>query len=104
MTRPTKVQPVILCGRRSAEGTILILGVPPDRPETGYGCSQAVVELAPTLVVERFIEKPDEAAARQYLTEGGYYWNAGMFVLKAFVWLQAIECFRSDISASTRAA
>ncbi len=88
----------------AAEGTIVILGVTPDRPETGYGYIQAAVGYTPTLVVERFVEKPDEATARQYLAEGGYYWNAGMFVLKASIWLQAIESFRPDIAATTRAA
>lgn len=90
--------------RQAAEGAIVILGVTPDRPETGYGYIQAVVAHTSTLVVERFVEKPDEATARQYLAEGGYYWNAGMFVLKAAVWLQAIESFRPDIAATTRAA
>lgn len=90
--------------RQAAEGAIVILGVTPDRPEIGYGYIQAVVAPTPTLVVERFVEKPDEATARQYLAEGGYYWNAGMFVLKASVWLQAIESFRPDIAAATRAA
>ena len=90
--------------RQAAEGAIVILGVTPDRPETGYGYIQAVVAHTSTLVVERFVEKPDEAAAKQYLAEGGYYWNAGMFVLKASVWLQAIESFRPDIAATTRAA
>ena len=90
--------------RQAAEGAIVILGVTPDRPETGYGYIQAVVAPTPTLVVERFVEKPNESTARQYLAEGGYYWNAGMFVLKASVWLQAIESFRPDIAATTRAA
>jgi len=90
--------------RDAAEGAIVILGVTPDRPETGYGYIQAVVASTSNLVVERFVEKPDEATARQYLAEGGYYWNAGMFVLKASVWLQAIESFRPDIDATTRAA
>jgi len=90
--------------RQAADGAIVILGVTPDRPETGYGYIQAVVASTPTLVVERFVEKPDEATARQYLAEGGYYWNAGMFVLKASAWLQAIESFRPDISATTHAA
>jgi len=90
--------------RQAAEGVIVILGVTPDRPETGYGYIQALVAPTPTLVVERFVEKPDEATARQYLAEGGYYWNAGMFVLKASVWLQAIESFRPNIAATTRAA
>jgi len=90
--------------RQAIEGAIVILGVTPDRPETGYGYIRALVAPTPTLVVERFVEKPDEATARQYLVEGGYYWNAGMFVLKASVWLQAIESFRPDIAATTRAA
>lgn len=90
--------------RQAAEGAIVIMGVTPDRPETGYGYVQAIVADTPTLVVKRFVEKPNESTARQYLAEGGYYWNAGMFVLKASVWLQAIESFRPDIAAATRAA
>lgn len=90
--------------REATEGVIVILGVTPDRPETGYGYIRIQVASTPTLVVERFVEKPDEVTAKQYLAEGGYYWNAGMFVLKASVWLQAIESFRPDIAAATRAA
>ena len=89
---------------KAAQGNIVILGVTPDRPETGYGYIQAQVEHAPTLVVERFVEKPDAPTAQQYLEEGDYYWNAGMFVLKASVWLKAIESFRPDIATATRAA
>lgn len=90
--------------RQAAEGAIVILGVTPDRPETGYGYIQAIVGKAPVLMVERFVEKPDAPTAQQYLEEGGYYWNAGMFVLKASVWLKAIESFRPDIAAATRMA
>ena len=90
--------------RQAAQGTIVILGVVPDRPETGYGYIQSVVAPTPAFVVEHFFEKPDEVTARQYLEEGSYYWNAGIFVLKASVWLQAIETFRPDIAATTRAA
>jgi mannose-1-phosphate guanylyltransferase / mannose-6-phosphate isomerase len=90
---------------KAAEGAIVLLGVTPDRPETGYGYIQAVVEsITTTLVVERFVEKPDASTAQQYLEAGGYYWNAGMFVLKASVWLKAIERFRSDIAVGTRIA
>jgi mannose-1-phosphate guanylyltransferase/mannose-6-phosphate isomerase len=89
---------------QAAEGAIVILGVTPDRPETGYGYIQAVIASTPTLLVERFVEKPDETTVRQYLEEGGYYWNAGIFVLKASIWLEAIESFRPDIAATTRAA
>ncbi len=89
---------------KAADGEIVILGVTPDRPETGYGYIQAVVASTPTLRVERFVEKPDEPTAKKYLAEGGYYWNAGMFVLRASVWLQAIESFRSGIAVATRTA
>jgi mannose-1-phosphate guanylyltransferase/mannose-6-phosphate isomerase len=90
--------------RQAVEGAIVILGVTPARPETGYGYIKASTASTPTLVVERFVEKPDASTAQQYLEEGGYYWNAGMFVLKASVWLKAIESFRPDIAAATRMA
>ena len=87
-------------------GSIVILGVTPNRPETGYGYIQAEVE-APAVAqsgvhpVKRFVEKPDVATAQQYLDLGGYFWNAGMFVLKASVWLKALEQFRPDIYQCT---
>jgi mannose-1-phosphate guanylyltransferase/mannose-6-phosphate isomerase len=67
----------------AATGSIVILGIKPDRPETGYGYIKTAVSPAPTLAVERFVEKPDAATAQTYIDQGSYYWNAGMFVLKA---------------------
>jgi len=90
----------------ATNGTIVILGVTPDKPETGYGYIQ--INQAETNAslnsVRRFVEKPDAATAQAYVNEGGYYWNAGMFVLKASVWLKAIEQFRPDILHATQAA
>ncbi|WP_088284848.1 mannose-1-phosphate guanylyltransferase/mannose-6-phosphate isomerase [Ideonella sp. A 288] len=84
-------------------GAIAILGIAPDRPETGYGyIRSAPADGAP--VVARFVEKPDLATAQAYLAEGSYFWNAGMFVLKASVWMAALERFRPDIAHATRAA
>jgi mannose-1-phosphate guanylyltransferase/mannose-6-phosphate isomerase len=83
----------------AAEGAIVILGIAPDRPETGYGYIRA-----DGAKVVRFVEKPDLATATGYLASGGYYWNAGMFVLKASVWLAALEHFRPDIASACRAA
>ena len=90
----------------ATNGTIVILGVTPDNPETGYGyiqINQAETN-ASVNTVRRFVEKPDAATAQAYVNEGGYYWNAGMFVLKASVWLKAIEQFRPDILHATQAA
>jgi mannose-1-phosphate guanylyltransferase/mannose-6-phosphate isomerase len=89
--------------RLAADGGIVILGIKPDRPDTGYGYIRADAS-ARASAVQRFIEKPDLPTAERYLTEGGYYWNSGMFVLKASAWLAALERFRPDIAAATRAA
>ena len=85
--------------RAADDGAIVILGVAPDRPETGFGYIRAD---GPR--VARFVEKPDLATAEQYLADGGYYWNAGMFVLRASVWLAALQRFRPDILDACRAA
>jgi mannose-1-phosphate guanylyltransferase/mannose-6-phosphate isomerase len=92
----------------AANGTIVILGVTPNKPETGYGYIQTnkslLGEVEAIQLVQRFVEKPDANTAQTYLNEGGYYWNAGMFVLKASVWLKALEQFRSDILQATQTA
>lgn len=91
--------------REAASGSIVILGITPDRPETGYGYIQASAGTnEAAMSVQRFVEKPDASTAQQYLDEGGYYWNAGMFVLKASVWIKALEQFRPDILQATQAA
>lgn len=88
---------------QAAQGHIVILGVTPSKPETGYGYIQVGADEGSTdyqarvLKVKRFVEKPDASIAQQYLLEGGYFWNAGMFVLKASIWLKALEQFRPDI-------
>jgi mannose-1-phosphate guanylyltransferase / mannose-6-phosphate isomerase len=92
--------------RVAAGGAIAILGVTPDRPETGFGYirSGSGGGAGAALKVAQFVEKPDLETAQRYLREGGYYWNSGMFVVRASVWLRAIEHFRPDIAAATRAA
>ena len=87
------------------QGDIVILGIMPDKPETGYGYIKTRIhaESAP-VSVERFVEKPKHETAQHYLQEGRYYWNAGMFVLKASVWLKAQKVFRPDIASASEAA
>ncbi len=70
------------------EGHIVTFGVKPTRPETGYGYIKRGERLkvfgngAEGYRVERFIEKPDEETAKQYVKEGIYYWNSGIFAFK----------------------
>jgi mannose-1-phosphate guanylyltransferase/mannose-6-phosphate isomerase len=88
---------------QAAGGAIVILGITPDRPETGYGYIRAA-GAAPGQTVAQFVEKPDLATAQRYLAQGGYYWNASIFVLRASAWVAALQRFRPDIAASCEAA
>ena len=92
--------------RVAAGGAIVILGVVPDRPETGFGYIRSIAggSAAEAEVVAQFVEKPDLATAERYLAAGNYFWNSGMFVVRASVWLAAIERFRPDIAAASRLA
>jgi len=92
--------------RIAAQGAFVILGVTPDRPETGFGYIRTGAARADAggLGVAQFVEKPDRATAERYLAEGGYYWNSGMFVVRASLWLNALAQFRPDILAATRAS
>jgi mannose-1-phosphate guanylyltransferase/mannose-6-phosphate isomerase len=92
--------------KNAEAGAIVILGIQPDRPETGYGYIKAISSASQGSVaqVDKFVEKPNTETAQRYLAEGGYYWNAGMFVLKASVWLKALKEFRPKIANATQVA
>ncbi len=87
----------------AAEGAIVILGITPDRPETGYGYIRTSEDTR-GLAVAEFVEKPNAATAERYVADGNYFWNSGMFVLRASVWMKALESFRPDIVSATQAA
>lgn len=73
-------------------GHIVTLGIHPTRPETGYGYIQLGAPLTGAARrVARFAEKPDRATAEQYLVSGEYLWNAGLFVFRADVMLEAFK-------------
>ena len=67
-------------------GYIAVLGIEPTKAHTGYGYIQRadspppVAGELPTFAVERFLEKPDQATAEQFVADGAYYWNGGIFV------------------------
>jgi mannose-1-phosphate guanylyltransferase/mannose-6-phosphate isomerase len=95
---------------KATDGGIVILGVTPSQPKTGYGYIHAEAgggsagATDSVHSVKRFVEKPNVTTAQEYLAEGGYFWNAGMFVLKASVWLNALQHFRPDIYRATHHA
>lgn len=78
---------------------LVTFGIVPQSPETGYGyikynpdaCKQS------GFTVEQFVEKPDLATARAYLSSGNYLWNSGMFSFKAQNYLNELKNYRPDI-------
>ena len=91
---------------KAASGEIVILGISPDKAETGYGyirhAGQADEHSSKT--VTSFAEKPSIETAQTYLASGDYTWNSGMFVMRASTWLSALTHFRADIASACRAA
>ena len=74
---------------------LVTIGIKPDSPSTGYGylrqgADAGKLATLPVHEVERFVEKPNLEKAESYLQEGGYFWNAGMFVWRTDVILAAI--------------
>jgi mannose-1-phosphate guanylyltransferase len=68
----------------AAEGKLVAFGIVPDRPETGYGYIRRGAPLGDDgFVIDRFEEKPDHTTAEAYVSDGGYYWNSGMFLFRA---------------------
>lgn len=86
----------------AAHGAIVTLGVPPQRAETGYGYIRTGMALGAhgARAIERFVEKPDAELAERYASSGEYWWNSGMFVVRASVWLAAIALCRPLIAAA----
>jgi mannose-1-phosphate guanylyltransferase len=77
-------------------GALIVCGIQPSYPATGFGYVQAgeilrQVDGQPVMRVLRFVEKPDAARAQAFLAEGGYYWNAGIFVWHTDAILRAVE-------------
>ena len=95
--------------RFGADGMIVAFGVAPTHPETGYGYIQRGVavqakEGARGHTIDAFIEKPGRDAAASYLASGAYLWNAGIFVMRASVWLEAVDRHRPEVLAACRDA
>jgi mannose-1-phosphate guanylyltransferase/mannose-6-phosphate isomerase len=87
---------------------IILFGIHPQRPETGYGYIQIGEKEEGLLYdVKRFVEKPDHSLAKEYLASGDYYWNAGIFAFSPRVFWREIkshmpklyECMQGSFSS-----
>ncbi|MCR9509266.1 mannose-1-phosphate guanylyltransferase/mannose-6-phosphate isomerase [Vibrio parahaemolyticus] len=87
-------------------GKLVTFGIVPTKPETGYGYIRRGDKLSQheAYFVDTFVEKPNLSVAKQYLNDGGYYWNSGMFMFKASRYLEELEKFRPDILDAVKSA
>jgi mannose-1-phosphate guanylyltransferase/mannose-6-phosphate isomerase len=77
---------------------LVTLGIPPTRPETGFGYLQQGAEIENGAYhVEQFVEKPDRLKAEKYLENGKYFWNCGVFVWKASSILEELQKYAENI-------
>lgn len=87
--------------RVAERGYLVTLGVTPKHAATGYGYVKVGEPLHPSsaaALVERFVEKPDAPRAKEYVAEGGYLWNAGVFVWRVYAFRQALERFQPELA------
>jgi len=84
-------------------GALVTFGIVPSAPETGFGYIQAGAGEGVRKVL-RFVEKPDAATAQQYLDAGDFFWNSGMFLLRASRYLEELRRFRPEIADAVRKA
>ncbi len=78
---------------------IALMGITPKSAETGYGYIKYVgsKDLNNSYPVDCFVEKPDMKNAQNFLEDGHYLWNSGIFVLRASTWLSALQHFQSNL-------
>jgi mannose-1-phosphate guanylyltransferase/mannose-6-phosphate isomerase len=83
---------VAKAAKAAEQGFLVTFGVPPARPETGFGYIEAGETLGDDVrAVTRFVEKPDAATAQRYVDSGAYSWNSGMFCFAAGPVLEALR-------------
>ncbi len=93
-----KFQNTVEKGEKLAqEGFIVTFGIEPSYPETGFGYINTGDKLGEGFKVKEFVEKPELETAKRYLKEGTYFWNSGIFMFKASVFLKEAEKHAPEI-------
>ncbi|ANN71240.1 mannose-1-phosphate guanylyltransferase/mannose-6-phosphate isomerase [Bordetella bronchialis] len=88
----------------ASQGALVTFGVRPTAPLTGYGYLRTEASDGAWRRVQAFVEKPDAERAAQFLRDGGYYWNSGMFAFRASVFIHELQRLAPDMLAAVQAA
>ena len=85
------------------DGFMVLFGIKPKAPETGFGYIEMGDPVSQNAcAVQRFVEKPDTVTAGQYLAQGNYVWNSGMFCFKASAILDAFAAYKPELLEAAR--
>ena len=99
---------IAVAAAEAESGRLITFGIVPTAPETGYGYIRAGAPLTSNpdgaFAVDAFVEKPDLETAQGYVDSGDYYWNSGMFLFRASVYLRQLELFVSEMVVRCREA
>jgi len=89
----------------AAEGQIVTFGIAPTRPETGFGWLESGAQThAGVMQLAQFIEKPDRPRAEALMQDPRYLWNAGVFLARADVLIDAFAAHAPDVLSAVKAA
>ena len=102
------VESVKRAARVAETGKLVLFGIKPTEPHTGYGYIRQGTALQGSdnsaFSVDAFCEKPDAATAQRYVADGGYYWNSGIFILHARTYLDELATLEPRILGAARGA
>ncbi|GJH13522.1 mannose-1-phosphate guanylyltransferase/mannose-6-phosphate isomerase [Caballeronia novacaledonica] len=102
---PALHRAIALAADYADRGMIVTLGVPPTRPDTGFGYIRIGEALdGGAHLIDRFVEKPAAELAAQYVAANTYWWNSGIFIVRASVWLGALAKLNGDMYTACAAA
>ncbi|MDX2083121.1 MAG: mannose-1-phosphate guanylyltransferase/mannose-6-phosphate isomerase [Rickettsiales bacterium] len=86
--------------KAAKEGYLITFGIVANRPETGFGyikSGEKLTTLGEIFTVEKFIEKPEKSVAENFLKQGGYFWNSGIFMFRASSYLEILRQLENNI-------
>lgn len=95
---PVFAEDVDEAARLAEQDWLVTFGIPPERPETGYGYIEVADNLDPGFRVRKFKEKPDEATARSFIARGNHYWNSGMFAFRVGRFLEELNTHAPEVA------
>ncbi len=93
--------------RAARAGRLVCFGITPERAETGYGYirrGSPLADVESSFAIDAFVEKPDTEHAKAYRASGQHFWNSGIFLFSARLYLEELERLRPDIVEACRAA